>query len=428
MQLRPYQLDSINSCIFGFKAKRRQLLVLPTGSGKTVIFWYIIKKMGCKVLILLHTRELLEQVFKTGNQLFPGISCCKYRKNKTISHVTISTVQAAISKDSIKHLKENNFDLIIIDECHRGVAESYQKILENLNWRNKYLLGVTATPYRTDGKSIHELFGFQNISISLAEMIQMGHLCDLKGYRIKTNCSLKNVKKFNGDFNSKHLESIINVKNRNSLIVQEYKKISPNEKAIIFCISVKHAYEMKEEFLKNDIICEVLEGKTPKNLRENFIEHFRQGKITVLANCQILTEGFDEPSVTTLLMARPTCSKTLYVQMIGRGTRLFKNKDHCKVIEFTDNEYDICDLSSLIEGNSSAIKIENGESFLKFSKKKKELLHGSSETTVEKINFISSTPSQRKASIWQIKELEKRKITFKKPLTELTANHLLSRS
>ncbi len=425
--MRDYQGKACENVIQGFKNAQKQLIVLPTGSGKTFIFWNIIKKMGLKTLILVHTKELLEQGLSTGKKFFPDIYCCSFKKRIKGCQVHINTIQSSVYPQNLSALKAENYSLIIVDECHRSGSKSYRKIFDELNVSDKYLLGCTATPFRSDGQSIYEIFGYPEFTMTIQEMIKLGYLCDLEGYRVKTNCSMKGVRKNKGDFQQNQLESVINVKNRNELIVKEYLKTSPNEKAIVFCISVNHANEIRNEFLARGIACQAVHGNMPDKERERYLKDFREGYIKILANCQLLTEGYDEPSITTLLMARPTCSRTLYIQMIGRGSRLFPTKKICKIIEFTDNTFEAFDLASCLESNKRNLPMEEGERFSDFYTRIEEMPEGSQETISLKETIIPSFMIARAATSWQIKELQRRGVKFIEPLMESTANFLLSK-
>ena len=429
-QLRPYQENAISSIVNGFTNKYKQLCVLPTGSGKTVIFSNVIKKLQTKTLIVAHTTEILDQIINTLQHECPELSCQRYNSTKKMnSDIVVCSIQSCTRKKSFDRIDNYNFDLLIVDECHRSCAKGYRKVIDGLGFHNKKLLGVTATPFRTDKQDIYEIFGFPSFKISLIEMIKEGFLVDFKGYRVKTGVSINGIRKAQGDFISSKLSPIINVKKRNELIVNEYIKLSKDKKALAFCVSVKHAIELKEEFLKSGIRCEALYGEMSPILRKKNLKSFKDGDIDVLTNCQILTEGFDEPSIETLLMCRPTMSKALYTQMIGRGSRIYPGKKICNVIEFTDNDFDVCCLESLIEKQQIQIPMREYESFSNYADRvEKELLDHEGETVVLPYEvIIKNSYSYRLASPWQIQELKIRNIKFSLNISEMLANSLLSK-
>ena len=416
MKLRDYQERAVSETIKGFNKSNKQLIVLPTGSGKTFVIWNIIKRLGVKAVVFVNTKEILQHTIATGEKHFPELQ----------DRAKVSTIQSAMYTKKLAQLSSEDYELIIVDECHHSAASSYRKILDTLNVKDKRLIGCTATPFRKDGQSIYDLFGQPNFTMTIEELIEMGYLCDLQGYRIMTNCSLAGVRKQKGDFQRNQLESVINTKNRNLLIVNEYLKLAPGEQAIAFCVSVKHAFELREEFLARGVYCEVIHGGMKDTERKGFLKLFERGKIEVLANCQILTEGFDAPYVRTLLMARPTCSKTLYTQMIGRGARTFPGKDHCKVLEFTDNNFSVFDLSQCYDERNHNKKMDEGETFSHFVRRIKDLPEGELDTRVEKINVIPKFFSDEPATLWQINELKRRNIKFPNGISEMSANYLLA--
>lgn len=307
MKLRDYQKRIIKSSIENLKTQKKSLIVLPTGAGKTVIFSHIINNLKVKTLVIAHTNDLVEQIKNSIFNLFPNL----------INLVEVKTIQS-LNKKII------DFELLIIDECHKASSQSYKRLLKMQT--HAMHLGVTATPFRLDKKSIYELFGFPEETFTLIDMIKEGFLCDFKGYRVKTNISISDIKKIKGDFNKLQLSSVINVIQRNQIIVSKYLELANKLKAVAFCSSIDHAKDLCKEFKKNNILSECISGQNTKQERKKILQNFKNGEIQVLCNCNLLTEGFDEPSIECLIMAKPTISKGLYIQMIGRGARLFPGK------------------------------------------------------------------------------------------------------
>lgn len=427
ISLRPYQVKAIDKIQRGFAKTHKQLCVLPTGSGKTVVFSHVIQDMMAKTLIIAHTKELVAQAMKTVRSICPHLKVGMLNSSTNLD-VVVTTIQAVFCGDNLKTIIKENFDLLIIDECHRARSSSYEALIKALS-PIKYL-GCTATPYRTDKKSVQELFGQCSFSFSLIDMIEEGFLCDLTGYKVKTNISLSGIRKQKGDFQANELTAIVNVKNRNELIVKEYLKLSPHEKTIAFCSSIKHAQDLRNEFISQGISCEDINGKLRNTHRDEVLSRFKQGKTRVLTNCNLLTEGFDEPSITAILMCRPTVSKTLYVQMIGRGTRLFQGKSHCKVIEFTDNDFDVCQMEDLLDTPQKKVTPKQGESLRDYAARvKEELPDGDEKTTVQVHRFVEprKTYKNKMADEWQKDQLRSRNIKWIEPLLDITANWLLTR-
>lgn len=410
-KLRNYQQEAIDKLSESFPTKKKHLLVMPTGSGKTFTILSFLNKQKKKTLFLAHTQEILLQTKNTYAD-FKGLD------------LTIMSIQKASM--NLEKIKKGNFEIIIIDECHRSAAKTYLKIIE-ICGSDIHLIGMTATPYRFDNQSIYNIFGTPCFHISILQLIKEGFLCDIVGYRIKTNVSLQGISTRAGDFINSRLAPVINTKNRNELIVSTYKQKCEGEKVVGFCASIKHAHALKLCFVSQNIPCEVISGQLTSKLRENLLKRFSRGEIKVVLNVQVLTEGFDEPSITSLLMCRPTKSPTLYMQMIGRGTRLFPGKEKLKVIEFTDNGFDLCDLNSILESRNPNVKYEDGESLLSIAKKSEELLVGSEKTIISSINPIPALFKNRLATPWQIRQLRLKNIDFQEPITETIANYLLAK-
>ena len=375
-ELRNYQKEALECIIQSFKENNRQIVVYYTN---IVMSW-----------LIAHTQELLHQIQNTiYKECVLNKSSIYVSKNKIRENVTICSFQQAIMSKTLERFKEENFELLIIDECHRAACIGYRKIIHQLGFEKKNLIGFTATPFRTDGQLLHQIFGKTSYELNILEMIDSGYLVDLEGYKVKTNISLKGIERKRGDFSSSQLESVINTKNRNDIIVKSYLDLAKGEKAVAFCAGINHSNELKECFEENGIVCESLHGKIPKQRRKEIISAFKDGGITVLTNCNLLTEGFDEPSISTLLMCRPTTSKTLYIQMIGRGARLYPGKEKCKIIEFTDNAFNICSMSDLVESNGR-IKMRDRESLKEYKDRvKKELEEIATSTVIEKYEIIN---------------------------------------
>jgi ATP-dependent helicase IRC3 len=364
---------------------------------------------------------------------FPEIDYSIFSHRKTNNEeVIISSIQSASKPTSLKKLNEKEFELLIIDECHRSCAKSYRKLIHCLGFDRKKIIGFTATPFRTDMQSLTEIFGFPSFKMNIIDLIKEGFLVDLVGYRIKTNITLTGISTKGGDFIEAKLGAVINVSNRNKLILDSYKKNCAGKKALVFCASINHAVDLCNEFNSEKIPSAVIHGKMKTSERSKVLKKFKEGEIRVITNCNILTEGFDEPSIECLLMARPTLSKTLYIQMIGRGLRLYPNKKNCTVIEFTDNYHDVCDLEDLIDIPKGNSKSKDGEPLSAYFERAKKGFIGEGNGAIEQeMNLIKSRPlsySERPATIWQIKELKNKFIKFSEPISEAAANLLLTRS
>jgi superfamily II DNA or RNA helicase len=341
MKLRPYQeeaLTSINSFIQN--DVKRQLVVLPTGAGKTVIFTHLPQYIdnALPMLILAHREELLTQAKEKLEWSNPDLTVEIEQADKHAGQVDVVIASVPTlgrdSSDRIKKFSPEYFKTIVVDEAHHAAAPSYRRILDYFN--SSLTLGVTATPQRSDNTRLTDVFDEIVYYKTIVDLIEEGWLSRIVGYRIKTDTDISEVQTREGDYVSSQLEDTINTPERNAIIVASYMEICNNSKAIAFCAGVQHAHDLATSFQQASIKAEVIVGSTPSEERHQILARFASGETRVLVNVGVLTEGFDEPSVKAIILARPTRSTLLYTQIVGRGTRLFEGKEHCKVLDFAD--------------------------------------------------------------------------------------------
>jgi len=311
------------------------LLYHATGTGKTVTAVSDAKRLGKRTLFLAHTKELITQAQKTFIKLWDEASTGLFvaeEKDKD-SYVVCGSIQSVVQ--NIEEFKPDDFGYIIIDECHHGTASTYRKILGY--FKPQFTLGLTATPDRTDGEDLLEVFKNVAHKLDLQTAVETEELVPIRCIRVKTNVDLTTVRINGIKYNSQDLESKLFVPERNKLIVDTYLKYVKNKKTVVFCASVSHAEEIAEIFRSNNIICEAVSGTTRTSQRKRILEKYENGEIEVLCACDLLNEGWDSPKTQVLFMARPTMSKTLYIQQLGRGMRKHKGKDYLMVFDFIDN-------------------------------------------------------------------------------------------
>lgn len=344
MNLRDYQKEALSSVGKSFKNKiHKQVIVLPTGAGKTVLFIAITKYFQQKTLILAHRDELITQAYDKFKTFYPEADIAIFQGNQhSLNHqVIISSVQTCNKR--IQQLKKESFNLLIIDEAHHATSKSYQKIISELGFMydlSKLLIGVTATPMRSDKKSLSSTFQEIVHSVGIDELIKTKHLSPIVARRILTNFKIDGVKTSMGDFAIGELSQAINIPLRNAFIVSKWKEHAVERKTVVFCANVQHCQDVAIEFNKHGLKSAAIWGDMNTVLRKQTLHDFKIGKITVITSCGVLTEGFDEPTITCVVIARPTKSSGLYTQMIGRGLRIDDNpnstKINCMVLDFTD--------------------------------------------------------------------------------------------
>lgn len=341
LQLRPYQQEALESIVsFADKGTVRQLVVLPTGAGKTVIFSHLpqFKQNSLPMLVLAHREELLHQAKDKISWSNPDISIDIEQgdNHAGYSDVVVASVPTLGRSQStrIKKYPKDYFKSIVIDEAHHAAAPSYRRILDYFS--TEFILGVTATPQRSDSVRLTDVFQEIVYYKTIQDLIEDGYLSPLVGYRIKTDTDISGVETNDGDYVQSQLQDAIDNPSRNATIVAAYNDLVPNAKAIVFAAGIKHANNLAISFGQAQIATEVILGDTDSDARRDILARFASGETRVLINVGVLTEGFDEPSVEAILLARPTRSTLLYTQIVGRGTRLYEGKPHCTILDFAD--------------------------------------------------------------------------------------------
>lgn len=347
MECRKYQLECLNNIKSSLnKGITRQLVSLPTGTGKTIIFSKIPETLNIKrMLVIAHREELLTQakdkIERSNPNINVGIEQADKQCSLLIDDIVVASI-ATLGRNNSKRLTKFNpkhWEIIICDEAHHSIAPIYKNVFDYFGVFNSNtpLIGFTATPRRGDKVGLDSIYQDIVYQKDINEMIDSGWLCKIRGYRVKTNTDISKVKLLHGDFAEKELAETVNTKERNMLAVKSYKEYCLNRKALIFCVNRIHSYEMAETFNQNGIPCGVVVGDTPQEQRTQTLKDLAEGNIKAIANCMVLTEGFDLPSLSSIIMARPTKSSLLYTQCIGRGTRIDKDKDDVVIIDLTDN-------------------------------------------------------------------------------------------
>lgn len=353
--LRPYQvecLEAIRSA--AARGVRRQLVVMATGAGKTVIFSNVREHLGLtkRMLVVAHRAELLDQAADKISRVNPSLSveveqAERRAGNADVVVASVATIGRAGSKRLLA-LDPSEFDLVVIDEAHHAVARSYVTVLEHLGivrvekkqivptGRGPLLLGVTATPGRGDDVGLSSVFEEVVYERNLRDMILDGWLVRLRAFRAETSVDLSDVHSRQGDYIVSELSEKVNTTPRNELVVRCYQAMAWGRRALAFCADVQHAHDLAEMFNREWIPAAAITGDTPTDERRGILDRFRRGELVVLTNVMVLTEGFDEPSIGALLMCRPTRSQGLYLQMLGRGTRLHDKKSDLIVIDMAD--------------------------------------------------------------------------------------------
>lgn len=337
MQLRDYQISALKSSgerhVEGIQ---RQLIVMATGLGKTVVFSQIPQVNPGKTLVLAHREELLKQaghkIQAANPNLYIGIEQAEKHAHPDCD-VILASVATIGRMHSHRLARIRDVKNLIIDEAHHSAAKSYQIVLNHLGFGpedikydpEKLLLGVTATPRRSDNLGLETTFDEIVYSKDLRDGITEGWLVDIIADRIKTNTSLDGIAIQKGDYKEGELNAKVDNDERNIAIVQGYIDHALNKKTIVFCAGVEHTRHITDLFCREGVKAEMIIGSTDPFSRSAILERFKQGATKVLVGCMVFTEGFDAPDVECLIMARPTKSQTVYIQQLGRGLRVACN-------------------------------------------------------------------------------------------------------
>jgi ATP-dependent helicase IRC3 len=341
VELRPYQQEALASMLEAeSNGINKQLIVLPTGAGKTVLFAQlpIIRKESLPMLVLAHRSELLIQAKDKIETINKDLSVGIEQADNKAGYVDVVIASVPTlgreSSSRIEKYPKNYFKTIVVDEAHHAAAPSYRKILDYFT--PELLLGVTATPQRSDSVRLIDVFQEIVYYKSIQDLIKEGWLSPLVGYRVKTSTDISDVEIQNGEYKQDQLIEAIDNPGRNNSIVTAYNDLANAKKTVVFAAGVDHARHLEEAFRKNGSSVRVIIGTTPEEERRQILSDFKSGAVTVLVNVGVLTEGFDEPSIEAIILAKPTRSSLLYTQIVGRGTRLFEGKEHCMIIDIAD--------------------------------------------------------------------------------------------
>ena len=336
LELREYQQEALDA-LEKMRGEKKTIALLyhATGTGKTVTAVSDAKRMGGRVLFVAHTMELINQAMETFRRIWPEVSVGKFAENikEANAHVVCGSIQSvALNLDSFR---DNDFAYLIIDEAHHAAADTYQRVLAY--FKPAFTLGLTATPERADDADILEIFKNTAHKLDIQTAVEIGALAPVRCIRIHTNIDMTKVRFNSVQYNIRDLDVKICVSERNQLIVDTWLDYVKDKRTVVFCASVKHAEQIAELFRKADVPAVAVSGGMKTSERKEHLAKFASGEIKVLCACDLLNEGWDCPETEVLFMARPTMSKVLYTQQLGRGMRNAAGKEYLMVFDFVDN-------------------------------------------------------------------------------------------
>lgn len=339
MELRQYQKDVLNELMASYKKGNTKIILqAATGAGKTVmsaeLIRYFVSK-GKKVVFLAHRRELIIQASSTLSKLGVGhgIIMAGMRSNafESVQVASIDTLRARALDNNQMDLPQA--DLLVIDEAHRSMSATYIRLMDKYESKGALLvIGLTATPVRSDGTGLGAIYTDMIQAPSIKELTENGSLVPAE-YYAPTIPDLRKINTIAGDYNQKQLGEEMNKPKLVGHIVETYKALANGTKALVFASGVKHSQQISESFLDAGIEAAHLDGSTSNEERVDILERFNKGSLKVISNCMVLTEGFDAPVAQTCILARPTKSLSLYIQMVGRVLRPHETKSKAIVID-----------------------------------------------------------------------------------------------
>lgn len=335
---RHYQLAAIDAAQEALKLSRAVLLVAPTGSGKTVIAAEFIRRQPeARFLFLAPRRELVNQTCRKLNDVGVrhGVILAGDKRINLYSRVQVASVDTVLSRVvRKKKYKLAAFDYLIVDEAHVGLTAKREALL-NL-WPDAKIIGLTATPCRSDGKTLGRIYD-QIVEVSsVSELTEAGHLVGARYFSISTP-DLKKVRTTAGDYNLHDLAAVTNTPKLVGDVVEHWVRHAINRRTVVFCVDIAHSAATAARFCESGIRAEHVDANTPSDERDAIFKRFARGETQVLCNCTLASIGFDLPELDCVVLNRSTKSLGLYIQMLGRGLRPADGKKDCLVLDHAGN-------------------------------------------------------------------------------------------
>ncbi len=332
--LRPYQEQVIDDTREALRKYHSVLMQGPTGMGKTAITVFMMGRaaaQGKRAYFLVHQNELLSQTSRAlwKQQLEHGMIASG--KARSTLPAQVASVQTLVRR--MDQYKEP--DLLIIDEAHRAAAKTYQTIIER--WPNALVIGLTATPQRTDGKPLDVMFDTLVTGPSIRDLMDDGYLCDYEIYAPPIGIDVSTVKRKMGDYDTKELETVVDKQSITGDAVAHYKTHTMGKRCVVMCVSIKHAQHVAEQYLTAGVSAGVIEGTMTGHEREVMLSDFAAGRLMVICNVQLLVEGVDIPMIEVVQWLRPTQSLVVWMQGNGRGLRPADGKSGLIIFDHVGN-------------------------------------------------------------------------------------------
>lgn len=338
-QLRPYQVRAVDDIRAAFRIACRVLMVSPTGSGKTIVFVYIAASAtakGKRVLVLAHRQEIVEQISAALTEMGVAHGIIAAGHPCTDAPVQIASVATLVRRLNFAAGGKISFDLVVIDEAHHSIAGTWQRILAAMS-ETTYVLGVTATPQRLDGRGLGTMFDTMVLGPDVAELIAGGYLSPFTVYAPAAAPNLSGIRTRAGDY---AIDQLARAMSQGALIgdaVEHYAKLASGKPAVAFCVNVEHSRAVAERFAAAGFRAAHVDGDTPADERRAMVAALGDGRINILCNCGLISEGVDVPAIGAAILLRPTQSLAMYLQMVGRALRSAPGKAEAIILDHAGN-------------------------------------------------------------------------------------------
>lgn len=334
--LRPYQSLAIEA--FQQSDLQRKLIVLPTGAGKTITGLSLAKRIGGRCLWLAHREELITQPAKAAQFVWPEArtGVVKAERNEYMRDLVFASIQSAQQPRRLEQIASQKWDLITVDEAHRALAPGYLALFNAVGCYREggpQLLGITATPERTDNGALEDVFQGVVFHLGINTAIQQGYLLPPTVVEHPIKLDLDALSITRGDFAQKQLDVALMQAGIVEEITKAFETHCAQRKTVIFTVSVAQAHAVADTLRARGHAVAAVSGETPSEERASILRKLTRGDIRCVVNCAVLTEGFDEPSIDAVILARPTQSKPMMIQCVGRGLRLHPGKSDCLVVD-----------------------------------------------------------------------------------------------
>lgn len=336
--LRPYQVEAVAAIRSELEAMRSTLLVMATGLGKTTVFGHLATEWQGRVLVLAHRDELIQQAQKRLEAMSREyVDVEQADLWASGARIVVGSVQTISRPQRLERFRPDEFKLVIVDEAHHAPSTTYKRIIQH--FADAKVLGVTATPDRKDRKALGQIFETVAYVYDVENGIGGGWLSPLAIHQVQVDTiDLSNVGTVAGDLNQGDLDAVMSVEENIHGVVKPCLELAGDRRTIVFTTSVEAAHRMAEVFNRYREGCaRAVDGKTDREERRALLRDFEVDRFQFLVNVGIATEGFDSPGVACVAVARPTKSRALYAQMVGRGLRINPGKDNCLVLDFKGN-------------------------------------------------------------------------------------------